>query len=133
MTAWDEMVTGRGGVRPHWRAVLGAVRSFGPAALAERAARLERAAEEEGSAPSWRCDPIPLPLTPKEFATLEHGLEQRARLLEAILADIYGAQTMVGSGALPPALVYTNPGFLRACRGRALGRRFLHAYGADLV
>src|SRR3954447_13711915 len=134
MTAWDEMVTGHGGVRPAWRALLGTMLSLDPPGLAERATRLERAAEEEGTAPSWRCDPIPLPLSGTEFVALEHGLEQRARLLEAIPADVYGEQSVLATGALPPALILANPGFLRACRspGRAPGR-FLQAYAADLV
>src|SRR4051812_25367357 len=134
MTAWDEMVTGRGGVRPQWRSLLGTVLSLDARGLADRAVRLERAAEEDGSAPSWRCDPIPLPLSHKEFASLEQGLEQRARLLEAILADVYGPQEMLASGALPPAVILANPGFMRACRGGgATAVPYLHAYAADLV
>ena len=107
--AADEMVNGQGGVRPHWRAVLGALSGLDKAVLAERVRRLGLAAEEEGAAPSWRCDPVPLPLAAREFAALERGLEQRARLLELLLADIYGPQRMLSSGTLPPALLHANP------------------------
>ncbi len=134
MTAWDEMVDGRGGVRPHWRPVLGALSAFDRPGLAARTSRLERAAEEEGSAASWRCDPVPLPLTSAEFAMLEAGLCQRAKLMEAILADLYGPQTVLADGVLPPALVFANPGFLRACRTSEPQRGpFLQTYAADLI
>ena len=56
---------------------------------------------------------MPLPIAAAEFAELEVGLAQRARLLEALLEDIYGPQTLLAEGALPPALVFANPGFLR--------------------
>ena len=134
MAVLDEMVDGRGGVRPEWRGVLGVFASMDPGQLADRAQRLDRAAEEEGTAPSWRLDPVPLPISPGEFAALEDGLCQRARLLEAVLADLYGPQSLLADGALPPALVFPNPGFLRACRGTPMPQgRFLQAYAADLV
>ncbi len=135
--AADEMVNGQGGVRPHWRAVLGALSGLDKAVLAERVRRLGLAAEEEGAAPSWRCDPVPLPLAAREFAALERGLEQRARLLELLLADIYGPQRMLSSGTLPPALLHANPSYQRACRtgagGAAPPGRFLQVYAADLM
>ena len=134
MSAYDEMVDGRGGVRPHWRSVLGVLTALSPAEMQDRAVRLERTAEEEGAAPTWRCDPVPLPIEPLEWAALEAGLEQRARLLEALLADVYGPQAMVRAGVLPPTLVYANPGFLRACRTQpGLPGRMLQSYAADLV
>ena len=134
MSGFDEMVDGRGGVRPQWRGVLGVLASFDPAHLRARADRLHRTAEEEGAAPSWRCDPVPLPLPAAEFAALEDGLCQRARLLELILADLYGPQDIVRTGALPPALVFPNPGFLRACRTSTPPQgRYLQNYAADLV
>ena len=131
--AMDEMVNGHGGVRPHWRGVLGALSGLDQSMLAERVRRLALAAEEEGAAPSWRCDPVPLPLTTKEFAALEQGLAQRARLLELMLADIYGPQRMLSDGTLPPALLHANPAYLRACRTGETPGRFLQTYAADLM
>nr|WP_237182355.1 circularly permuted type 2 ATP-grasp protein [Roseomonas marmotae] len=84
----------------------------------------------------WRCDPIPLVLPDEEFSHLAAGLAQRARLMEAILADLYGPQHLLTEGLVPPALVYANPAFLRPCRdaGPAATRHpFLHCYAADLL
>jgi uncharacterized circularly permuted ATP-grasp superfamily protein/uncharacterized alpha-E superfamily protein len=140
--AFDEMVDGNRGVRPSWRGLLGALAGIGREELGERAARLERLAAEEGppsllpgATESWRFDPIPLPLTQAEFSRLEAGLAQRARLLDAILSDVYGEQQLLALGALPPALVYANPGFLRPCRrfGSSVPRGLLRYYAADLL
>ena len=140
--ALDEMVDGKGGLRPHWRSLLGVLTGLGPTTLAERAQRLDRTAKEEGvtsllpGAPPdpWRFDPIPVLLTQSEFARLEAGLAQRARLLDAMLADLYGPQRLLAEGVLPPALVYANPGFLRPCCAAGPPRSgLLHFYAADLV
>jgi uncharacterized circularly permuted ATP-grasp superfamily protein/uncharacterized alpha-E superfamily protein len=142
---WDEMVDGRGAIRPHWREVAAMLASLPPGGLAERALRLDRAFEEEGVSTllpadpdgttverPWRCDPVPMVLPAQEFAALEAGLAQRARLFAALLADLYGPQTLLAEGLLPPALVFANPGFLRPCRGldRPAG---LHLLAADLI
>ena len=141
----DEMVDGASRVRPHWRTLFGALFSLGGEVLAERARQLERAFAEEGITAilpgeqpvNWRCDPIPLILSAEEFSGLEKGLIQRARLIDAILADIYGPNRLVAEGAIPPELVYGNPGFLRPCRGMSgdepAGAKFLHIYAADLM
>ena len=139
MPARDEMVDGRGGLRPHWRNLLGVIAGLGHTALTERAQRLWRVMEEDGvasllpgSPPDlWRLDPIPLALPQSEFDALEAGLAQRARLLAAVLADLYGPQDLLAEGFLPPALVYANPAFLRPCRN-APGEA-LQLYAADLV
>jgi len=146
--ALDEMVDGKGGLRPHWRGLLGVLTELGRPTLVERAQRLERIAAEEGvsamlpGAPPdpWRFDPIPVLLSQADFNWLAKGLAQRARLLDAVLADIYGPQNLLAAGALPPALVYANPGFLRACHGAPAGNAapapnagLLSFYAADLV
>ncbi|MEO3471835.1 circularly permuted type 2 ATP-grasp protein [Roseomonas sp. CAU 1739] len=140
----DEMVDGRGGVRAHWRQLLGIMGGMGEGALAERGRRLDRAFEDEGIAgvlpgakrdAAWRCDPLPMVLPATEFAALEAGIVQRARLLEAILADLYGPQALLSEGLLPPELVFANPGFLRACHslGAPPQRPLLHLYAVDLL
>ncbi len=118
------MVDGRGGLRPHWRRLLGVFSGLGEGGLGERARLLDRAFEDEGITAilpggndhAWRCDPVPLPIGAAEFAGLEAGLAQRARLLQAILADIYGRQSLLSDGVLPPALVFANPAYLAALR-----------------
>lgn len=141
--ALDEMVDGRGGLRPHWRSLLGVLTGLGQATLAERGQRLDRTAREEGVASllpgappdPWRFDPVPVLLPEDEFARLEAGLAQRARLLDAVLGDLYGPQRLLAEGVLPPALVFANPGFLRPCHVLSDQPRtgLLQFYAADLA
>ncbi len=136
------MVDGKGGLRPHWRGLLGAFSALGSGGLEERGRRLQRAFEEEGvtsvlpgrttSERAWRCDPVPMPIQAAEFIELEAGLAQRATLLEVILADLYGPQNLLASGALPPSLVYNNPAFMRGRSGIQTSSH-MQFYAADLV
>ena len=48
---------------------------------------------------------------------IERAVVQRATLLNAILADLYGSHRLVRDGHIPPELVFANPGFLRPCHG----------------
>ncbi|RKK02798.1 hypothetical protein EBE87_17740 [Pseudoroseomonas wenyumeiae] len=140
------MVDGQGNLRPHWRGILAGLADGAAGSFGEAARRMERVFAEgvtsllPGEVPgvgqaSWRCDPVPLVLPAEEFDHLAAGLTQRARLMEALLADLYGPQHLVAEGLVPPALVYANPAFLRPCRkadGTA-SHPFLHCYAADLL
>lgn len=123
--AADEMVDGQRRIRPHWRSILGALSGLSAPDLSDRALSLHRALEEDGIAsllPSeervtaWRCDLLPMPIPAAEFAHLEQGLAQRARLLELVLEDVYGPRRLLAEGLLPAELVFNNAAFLRACR-----------------
>jgi len=139
------MVAGGNRIRPHWRRLFAGISDLGRTVLAERRQALDRIFVEDGLTSLLpgaepllrRCDPIPLPLTAVEFATLEAGLAQRARLLDAVLADLYGPQSLLADGTLPPALVFPNPAFLRPCRTvappRGTARGHLHVYAAELL
>ncbi|MBW4022944.1 MAG: circularly permuted type 2 ATP-grasp protein [Proteobacteria bacterium] len=142
----DEMVDGARHIRPHWRGVLGGLSMLSDS-LAARQRRLDQAFDDEGvrsilpgthiddeADGVWRCDPIPLPISAMEFAELEAGLAQRATLMGALLDDLYGRQDVLARGLLPPALVFNNPGFLRACHlSSPTFHPRLNFYAADLI
>ena len=50
-------------------------------------------------------DPIPRIVAGAEWAELERGLAQRARALNALLADIYGERRIVAEGVIPERVV----------------------------
>ena len=67
----------------------------------------------------WQLDPLPLVLHDREWAALEAGVVQRAELLDAVLADLYGARRLLARGQLPPAVVLDHEEYLRPVVGAA--------------
>lgn len=91
-------------------------------------------AEAGGPQRPWSLDLFPLILAPQDWARIEAGVLQRVRLLEAILADVYGPQKLLARSLLPPALVQGHPGYLRAMHGaQPAGGRRLHIAAFDLA
>ncbi|BBZ66929.1 hypothetical protein MINS_23580 [Mycolicibacterium insubricum] len=87
----------------------------------------------DGTTGDWRLDGVPLLISAAEWEALEAGLLQRCRLLDAVLADLYGPQRSLTSGALPPQLLFAHPGYLRPARGITVpGRHQLFLYAADV-
>src|SRR5690606_12155362 len=81
----------------------------------------------------WHLDPLPLVLSAADWETLETGLLQRSRLLDAVLTDLYGPRETLTSGLLPAQLVFAHPGYLRAAHGVSLpGRHLLFLRGCDV-
>jgi uncharacterized circularly permuted ATP-grasp superfamily protein len=143
--AFDETVSLDGGIRPHWRDFFDQMDTIG---LAEVQRRWEEAqylirengvtynvyGDPHGMERPWELDPIPLLISSDDAAKVETGLIQRAKLLDLLLGDLYGRQTLLTSGVLPPDLVFGNPGYLRPCCGIKLpSDRYLHLYAADLA
>ncbi len=142
-SAYDELVTGQKSIRYHWQGILSVIRAL-PGGLGERVESARRQLEESGAtvnllddrgAPRWSFDPLPLVVAPDEWSTIEEGAIQRARLLDAVLADIYGPQTLFAERLLPPMLVHANRHFLRPARVTDGARpgRYLATYAVDLV
>ncbi len=87
----------------------------------------------DGSRP-WPLELLPLILEADEWSVVEHGVLQRARLLEATLADLYGPQTLLRDALLPASLVFAHPQYLRAVHDlKPLGGTHLHIVAFDLA
>ena len=73
--------------------------------------------DDDGQPRPLELDPLPLVLGAAEWSLLEKGLEQRAVLLDALLADLYGDRALVAGGLVPAELVIGHPGFLPQADG----------------
>ena len=105
-----------------------------PADLDQRAASLQRQirdngvtynvyADEEGPQRPWSLDLFPLIIDAPSWSRIDEGVQQRMRLLEAVMADVYGPQNYLRAGLLPAALVQGHPGYLRPMHGARRDRR----------
>ncbi len=91
-----------------------------------------RIADEPDERP-WPVSPVPLLIESDEWAGIARGVVQRADLLEAIVADLYGDASLVAEGQIPAALVTGSPYFLRPMVGLdPPGGRHLHFIAVDL-
>src|SRR5258706_787698 len=79
----------------------------------------------------WELDPFPLVLAPEEWAQVRAALEQRARVLDAVLADVYGPQRLLRENLLPADLVFSHPGYLRPLHGPATNQSSLQLYAPN--
>jgi uncharacterized circularly permuted ATP-grasp superfamily protein/uncharacterized alpha-E superfamily protein len=142
---WDEALTPSGFPRRHWRDLAVAIGRMGPEELNrswQNGQQLIRAngtsynvgGDVHGSERSWPLDPIPLVIAEHEWAEIEQAVIQRATLLNAVLADLYGQQQLLHERRIPPALLLANPNFLRPCHGiEPRAGVFLHSYAADMA
>ncbi len=130
---------------PAWASFFEHLGDEGFADLDHRAASLARQIRDNGvsynvyadaSGPQrpWSLDLFPLIISPDSWQQIEAGVLQRVRVLEQVMADVYGPQALLHAGLLPPALVQGHPGYLRPLHGvRPVGGTHLHIAAFDLA
>src|SRR5450631_314541 len=141
---YDELLDGAGAVRAHWQPLIDRLASDGAEGV-RRGVELTRRliiengvtynvyADSQGRDRPWVLDPLPLLLTAAEWREIELGVIQRARLFDALLADLYGAQRLLADGTIPAELPFGHPNFLWPCHGiTATGGNRLHVYAVDI-
>lgn len=143
--AYDELLTDSKAVRGHAEPFVDSINKIGPDELAYRWEVAQRLVHENGFAYSgnittndqprpWELDALPLPISPDDWQKVSAALKQRATVLNLVLRDIYGEQTLLKRGILPRELVFSHPGFLRSYHGQKPPHDcFLHFYAADLA
>ena len=139
------MFTASGTPRPQWAKVVSFLDTIGSEGLARRWEQAHRMIHEngvtynvygdpQGMERPWELDAIPWVIPSEEWERIASALIQRARLLNAVLADVYGPQKLMDQGLLPPELVYAQHGFIRPCHGVELPNScYLHFYAVDLA
>jgi uncharacterized circularly permuted ATP-grasp superfamily protein/uncharacterized alpha-E superfamily protein len=142
---YDEAALPTGALRPHWRAFVQRLDALGAPEVHRRWGEARALIHEngvsydvhgggDGTHRPWPLSPVPVLMERGEWERVGAALLQRARLLELVLADLYGPQRLVKDGVLPAALVYGHPAFLRACQGVEPARgRWLPLYAVDLA
>jgi uncharacterized circularly permuted ATP-grasp superfamily protein len=142
---YDELLSGPGVPRPHWQVFVEALASREGPEVSETLSLMEREirengitynvyADPKGADRPWEVDPLPLLLPAGEWEQIEAGIIQRAELLNRVLADIYGPQTLLRNGLIPPSVVFGHSGFLHQAQGiRPPGGVHLFQYAADLA
>jgi len=92
-----------------------------------------RVAGDEDERP-WPLSPMPLIIDADEWSQVEAGLIQRATLLEALAADVYGPQSLVDNGQLPAAVIAGSRYFARRMVGlKPQGGNYLNVCAFDLA
>ncbi|WP_139980107.1 circularly permuted type 2 ATP-grasp protein [Nocardioides litoris] len=138
---YDEVVGPDGALRPGWKALAETAVGATGRDLQRVADEIARALEDDGvtytrpgeRAGRWRLDPVPLVLDAAQWAPLEVGLAQRAELLNAVLADLYGPRRLLAERVVPAAAVLGHPGYLRVvARASATDPRPLVLAATDL-
>ena len=135
----DESIGADGKPRPSWRSfleLLAPADSERSLAVAERRIRdigISYRVHGETRERSWPMSRLPLLIEEDDWKEIVAGVTQRASLIEALLADVYGAGRLVADGILPAAVVAGSREYLRPLVGIAPpGGRWMHVYAADL-
>lgn len=141
----DEVILPDGALRRYWKPLLRALEAHEGSALRDIGRETRRLVDEMGvtyhvySDPAgvqrpWPLDAIPQLLDAAEWAEIERGLVQRARLFEWIVKDVFGPGELLRAGIVPPEFLAAHQGFLPPLRGTL--RADLPAvtlYAADLA
>ena len=119
---FDELQEADGSVRPHWQMFVNLLDDLGPRELGRRWDTARQLIHDNGVSYNvygdpagmdrpWNLDTIPLMFDAPSWNTLQAGLTQRARLLDLILADLYGPQRLLHDGLLPPEILFAHGDF----------------------
>lgn len=134
----DELFEAEGLMRPVWRPFVERFLDLPPEEIAQRFERGDQYLRDAGvyyrqysndvlAEREWPLSHIPVILHETEWAGICDGLAQRAELLEAVMADLYGSGRLVSEGHLPPELIAGNRHWLRPMVGvRPRGGHYLH-------
>jgi uncharacterized circularly permuted ATP-grasp superfamily protein len=139
--AWDEMIDPDGSARQPYRLLHESIQRSGGKELRAGVDALARTYLNQGVTFDVGGEerPFPLDIIPRvidatTWTTIETGVRQRVRTLEAFLADVYKDCRVVSDGVVPRAVITSSRNFQRAAHGiEPVNGVRVHVSGIDLI
>jgi uncharacterized circularly permuted ATP-grasp superfamily protein len=142
---YDEMFSREATVRPHYASLDGRLSTLPPGELQRRQQACELSFLHQGitftvyndNQATERIIPtdlLPRIVTAAEWSRIERGLEQRIRVLNLFLRDIYGDGRVLKDGIVPRSMIYGSKHYRREMRGLQVPHNaYVNVCGSDLV
>jgi uncharacterized circularly permuted ATP-grasp superfamily protein len=142
---FDEMIDGKGEVRPHYARFLEQFRQIKPAEYDARRRAVDLAflrqgvtfnvyGDSQGTERIFPFDLVPRVISAREWEHLEAGLIQRITALNLFLHDIYHEQHIINDGTIPAHYVMSARHFRREFVNFPVPRDvYIHICGTDLI
>jgi uncharacterized circularly permuted ATP-grasp superfamily protein len=142
---FDEMYSGGGDVRPHYRSLVDRLGTLPLPEFERRRAAVDLAFlrrgvtftvynDSEGTERIFPFDLIPRIIPAKEWSRLEAGLIQRITALNLFLHDLYHQQKIIKDGVIPAAQILSAKHFRREFMNFAVPHDiYVHICGTDLI
>jgi uncharacterized circularly permuted ATP-grasp superfamily protein len=142
---YDEMFARDGTVHPHYAALDGRLSTLPPGELQRRQQACELSflhqgitftvySDNQATERIIPTDLLPRIVTAQEWSRIEKGLEQRIRVLNLFLRDIYGDARVLKDGIVPRSMIYGSKHYRREMRGLPVPHgAYVNVCGSDLV
>ncbi len=138
--AYDEMFDGQA-LRPPYRRLRHSLREMSTPELVSRVEALQASYLDQGvtfdiggEERAFPLDILPRVIEMDTWTTIERGVQQRVRTLEAFLADVYDAGQVFDDGVIPRRVITTSSHYHREAAGvRPPNGVRVHVSGIDLI
>lgn len=123
-SSFDEVYDNEKHIRACWKDIVSDIENAGLELLKEKQAEIDWHLKESGvtyniynnynkpTNRSWSLDPIPFVIDGKEWEKTKKGLQQRAKLFNLILKDLYSEQKLIKENIVPAEVIFGHKGFV---------------------
>ncbi len=145
-SSFDEMYHEGQTIRACWKKIVDDIEEAGLDVLKAKQAEIDWHLEDNGvtyniyddnegpANRSWSLDPIPFVIAEKEWESVKKGLQQRARLFNLIIRDLYGEQRLIKDNIVPAEVIFGHKGFATEVFGFGSKEDFnLYFYATDIA
>ncbi|MEA3371416.1 MAG: circularly permuted type 2 ATP-grasp protein [Campylobacterota bacterium] len=145
-SSFDELFDEDKNIRESWREILADIDNSGLEKLQSKQEEIDWHLEDNGVtyntyndldeqiSRKWSLDPIPFVISSDEWSEIKKGLEQRAKLFNLILKDLYSEQKLIKENIIPAEVIYGHKGFATEAYNFGEKENFnLYFYATDIA